>query len=185
MIDPVAPRHTAIEEENVATLIVKGVDGTAVQERPLHPKNAEVGTKKVAFSSTCLLEQVDAASVEVGEKITLMDWGNAKVLDVQRSGQVGCSVCLFLSLPLSGCPSGVLLCVCSCLILVDQMVKQVVVELMLEDTDYKKTKKLMWLAKESSEPSVAIEAVEYMPLITKEYIPKGEDILQSVREKSL
>ena len=84
VIDPVAPRHTAIRTKDMVRLTLTGPDCPAsayIQDRPKHPKNKEVGTKQWAFSSQLVIEQADAASFGPGEEITLMGWGNAIIGD--------------------------------------------------------------------------------------------------------
>jgi len=85
-IDPVAPRHTAICQKEAVKVAVTGSDAPTspvLADRPLHPKNKDVGTKKVAFSSEVIIEQEDAKLMKSGEEITLMAWGNAFVRDIQ------------------------------------------------------------------------------------------------------
>ncbi|GES57092.1 glutamyl-tRNA synthetase [Aspergillus terreus] len=84
-IDPVAPRHTAIPKQDAVTVIVNGVNRTSSEEKPRHNKNADLGTKKVFFSRKILLSQEDAASLKLGEEITLMNWGNAIVKKISSS----------------------------------------------------------------------------------------------------
>ncbi|KAI1185839.1 tRNA synthetases class I, catalytic domain-containing protein [Nemania serpens] len=84
-IDPVAPRHTAISKKDSVKITVKGEGAPTeprAEDKPLHPKNPAVGTKKVAFSQELLLDQADAKSFKDGEEITLMQWGNAFVRDI-------------------------------------------------------------------------------------------------------
>lgn len=85
-IDPVAPRHTVISAKDAVKVSVTGADAPTAPtsvEKPLHPKNKEVGTKQVVFSSEILLDQADLKLMKVGEEITLMSWGNAIVKDIQ------------------------------------------------------------------------------------------------------
>ncbi|EEH20063.2 glutamate-tRNA ligase [Paracoccidioides brasiliensis Pb03] len=78
-IDPVAPRHTAIDKQDVVRVTVKGIEGVQTADKPKHIKNPELGSKKVIYSPKILLEQVDAATFQKDEEITLMNWGNAFV----------------------------------------------------------------------------------------------------------
>ncbi|KAL4964440.1 glutamate--tRNA ligase GUS1 [Aspergillus stella-maris] len=79
-IDPVAPRHTAVLKKNLVKATLKGGPETPyTQDKPKHNKNAEIGTKKVTFSSNILFDQEDAKSFKQDEEITLMAWGNAFV----------------------------------------------------------------------------------------------------------
>lgn len=82
VIDPIAPRFTAILKKDAVKVTITGTDAPAepfTQEKPKHPKNAEVGTKKVAFSDELILDQSDLALMKPDEEITLMTWGNAFV----------------------------------------------------------------------------------------------------------
>jgi glutamyl-tRNA synthetase len=48
VIDPVTPRYTAIVNDTLARLVIEnGPDAIYEEEHPLHPKNAQVGNKKV------------------------------------------------------------------------------------------------------------------------------------------
>ena len=85
-IDPVAPRHTAIILEDAVKCSISGANSDVViEDKPKHKKNADVGTKKVVYSDTIWLDQVDARSFSQDEEITLMDWGNAIVEKVTTS----------------------------------------------------------------------------------------------------
>ena len=87
MIDHVAPRNTAIATKKAVTCHVRGAkDEPYTEDRPKHPKNAEVGMKKVFFSNFILLEQDDAKTFAKDEEITLMSWGNAFVRNIVHEG---------------------------------------------------------------------------------------------------
>ncbi|PGH10166.1 glutamate-tRNA ligase [Helicocarpus griseus UAMH5409] len=82
-IDPVAPRFTAVEKENIVYATVKGTDtGVVVQQKPKHPKNPSLGMKNVTYSSSICFDQQDAQSFSLDEEITLMGWGNAIVRQI-------------------------------------------------------------------------------------------------------
>jgi glutamyl-tRNA synthetase len=146
-IDPIAPRHTAIAKTNMVTATLKGGPSTPyTEQKPKHPKNPDVGTKKVAYSSAILLEQEDAASFEQDEEITLMNWGNAIV----RKISTGLN-------PLSS------------------TVTELELELHLEG-DFKKTKKkVTWLAAEGQE-LIPVELVDFDFLITKDKLEEGDEV---------
>ncbi|KAH9909518.1 glutamyl-tRNA synthetase [Xylariomycetidae sp. FL2044] len=84
-IDPVAPRHTAVLKKDHTKVAITGEEAPAEarsEDKPLHPKNPAVGTKKVAFSKEVIIDQEDAKSFKDGEEITLMQWGNAHVRSI-------------------------------------------------------------------------------------------------------
>ncbi|OMJ12558.1 putative glutamate-tRNA ligase, cytoplasmic [Smittium culicis] len=88
IINPTAPRFTAIESKDavLVTLIGEGVPATAeLRTLPLNKQNLEIGNKQVLYSSQIYLEQADASSFEPSEEITLMDFGNAFVDVINRT----------------------------------------------------------------------------------------------------
>jgi glutamyl-tRNA synthetase len=78
-IDPEAARHTAVVQDGVVHCHVTGIDSSTVANRPKYVKNLTLGSKKVIYDKTILLEQVDAQSLQEKEEITLMNWGNAHI----------------------------------------------------------------------------------------------------------
>jgi len=85
-IDPVAPRHTAVEEKDlVKATVTNGPADAYTEDKPKHPKNPAVGTKKVTYSNHLILDQEDAKSFKVDEEITLINWGNAFVRRINSS----------------------------------------------------------------------------------------------------
>ncbi|TID15767.1 hypothetical protein CANINC_004296 [Pichia inconspicua] len=84
IIDPVAPRHTALESKDLVPVHI--VDGPELhaEKKPKHKKNPAVGEKDVYFSSNVLIEQTDAAAIKDGEEVTFMDWGNVICTKVNK-----------------------------------------------------------------------------------------------------
>lgn len=77
VIDPVAPRHTAVINPVKVHLEGAEVPQTPKVEMKLkHKKNPAVGEKKVIFSKDIVIDKEDADVLEDGEEFTLMDWGN-------------------------------------------------------------------------------------------------------------
>jgi glutamyl-tRNA synthetase len=94
-IDPIAPRHTAVLKKDIVQVKLTGAEAPAsafVEDKPKHPKNKDVGTKKWTFSSSLVIDQADAKSFKAGEEITLMAWGNAIVRDLQPSSAADGSI---------------------------------------------------------------------------------------------
>lgn len=75
IIDPIAPRHTAVVNP-VKIHLVDGPEKPYTEKKPKHKKNADVGEKDIIYASDILIDQEDADSLEDGEELTLMDWGN-------------------------------------------------------------------------------------------------------------
>ncbi|KAI1372831.1 glutamyl-tRNA synthetase [Hypoxylon crocopeplum] len=95
-IDPVAPRHTAILKKDHARVAIMGDEAPVEprsEDKPLHPKNPAVGTKKVAFSKELVIDQADAKSFKDDEEITLMQWGNAIVRAVASGDPITSLTC--------------------------------------------------------------------------------------------
>ncbi|ODQ82122.1 hypothetical protein BABINDRAFT_33399 [Babjeviella inositovora NRRL Y-12698] len=89
VIDPIAPRHTALNAKNLVKVhLANGPEKPYSEKKPKHKKNAEVGEKDVIFAADLLLEQEDAATLEDGEEATFMDWGNVIINKIHKEGDV-------------------------------------------------------------------------------------------------
>ncbi|EPY53432.1 glutamate-tRNA ligase [Schizosaccharomyces cryophilus OY26] len=91
IIDPNAPRHTAVAEEGlVKATLTNGPEAVYTKERLKHKKNPSLGNRNVVYSRDVLIEQADASALKKDEEVTLMDWGNAFVKEITRdeSGKV-------------------------------------------------------------------------------------------------
>lgn len=79
-LDPIVPRYSAVMKDSCVECKVINFDDNCVTEVvDKHQKNKDLGTKLVYYSNQILLEKEDIESCSVGEKITLMKWGNALV----------------------------------------------------------------------------------------------------------
>jgi len=155
-IDPVAPRYTAINKAQAVTATIKGARATPhTEDKPKHNKNPDLGTKKVAYSQTILIEQDDAQSFALDEEITLMNWGNAIVRHISHtlnplSLHTVTSLSLDLNLP----------------------------------GDVKSTsKKITWLATEGQE-LIPVQMVEFDFLICKDKIEEEENYEDFLTERT-
>ncbi|KAJ3118016.1 hypothetical protein HK100_000696 [Physocladia obscura] len=156
VIDPIAPRHTAIERANIAK--VKVVLGDAftpyTKDVPKHKKNPEIGTKKTTFSPELYLEFNDAKDLQVGEEVTFMDWGNVIIDKIEWSDDKSFIGMIEIRLNLDG--------------------------------DFKKTKKkLTWLARgipkdEPQQAPVRVMLHDFDYLITKKKIEEEDDVADFV-----
>lgn len=89
IIDPVAPRFTAIDAENAVPVnLLDGPTEPTKENKPKHKKNPEVGEKVVIYSNKVLIEQADAQTIEDGEEVTFMDWGNVIVKSITKEGDI-------------------------------------------------------------------------------------------------
>ncbi len=145
-IDPVAARYTAIDTEDKVTVRVIGARESAYSDmKPKHAKNAELGNKKVVYSSEILLEQADALTLEQDEEITLMNWGNAIVRKISPVTTLN---------PLAA-----------------RKIATVEVELHLQGNPKLTKKKITWLS--TAQDLIPVELVDFDYLITKDKL--GED----------
>jgi len=85
-LDPIAPRHTAINDKTKVKLTIQGAGATQTKEALKHKKNPDLGNKVVYYSSSVWLEGADAQQIEDNEEITLMDWGNVIIKKIQKTG---------------------------------------------------------------------------------------------------
>ncbi|POY72872.1 hypothetical protein BMF94_4032 [Rhodotorula taiwanensis] len=92
VIDPVAPRFVALDKEGLVRVKIVSGEGKPApgqvesKEVLKHKKNPDVGTKTTFYADEIFVEQADAASFQQDEEVTLMDWGNAIVRKISRSG---------------------------------------------------------------------------------------------------
>jgi glutamyl-tRNA synthetase len=79
-IDAKSSRYTAIVKETQARFIISnGPSPITTEKHLLHQKNADLGEKNVYYGKELLVEEGDAVDIEVGEKVTLMKWGNCVI----------------------------------------------------------------------------------------------------------
>jgi len=118
IIDPICPRYSAIGKDKVSTLSVVNWKGSEldIQSVPKHQKNAELGDRPLFRSANAFVENEDAITFVVGEKITLMKWGNVRIVGIDTK------------------PDGSL---------------HLNVEDLPEDQDWKGTKKVNWISRDS------------------------------------
>ncbi|KAK7545070.1 glutamyl-tRNA synthetase [Phyllosticta citribraziliensis] len=149
-IDPIAGRYTAVESTDKVPVKIIGFahPGPYTEEKPLHAKNADVGMKKVTFSSEVLLDQEDAQSFVQDEEITLMNWGNAIVRKISHSIN-----------PVNLLKSG------------KTPITGLELELHLQGDVKKTAKKVTWLS--TAQDLVPVELVDFDFLITKDKL--GEE----------
>ncbi|PNW76392.1 hypothetical protein CHLRE_11g467547v5 [Chlamydomonas reinhardtii] len=103
LIDPVCPRHTAVDVEGKVLLTLEdGPSPPEVVTVPRHLKYPPAGKKAVTRGRTLWLEQADAAAISEGEEVTLMSWGNAVITAVTRDAATGAVTALAGKLNLAG-----------------------------------------------------------------------------------
>lgn len=83
VIDPIVPRYTALLKKDVVPVIIAGV-GDEVMDIAAHPKNSDVGFKKVWTSGSLLIDGADAATIKEGEVVTFINWGNLKIIKINK-----------------------------------------------------------------------------------------------------
>uniref|UniRef100_A0A182SQU0 Bifunctional glutamate/proline--tRNA ligase n=1 Tax=Anopheles maculatus TaxID=74869 RepID=A0A182SQU0_9DIPT len=83
VIDPIAPRYTALESDRRIPVNVAGVQPGTMQAA-VHPKNADIGTKTVHYGPRVLIDLADAKELKEGENATFINWGNLMIRKVNR-----------------------------------------------------------------------------------------------------
>lgn len=85
IIDPVCPRHTAvIEHRRVLLTLSNGPEDLFVRVIPKHKKYEAAGEKVTTYSKRIWIEQEDAQCISANEEVTLMDWGNAIINEIEK-----------------------------------------------------------------------------------------------------
>nr|CAD7454349.1 unnamed protein product [Timema tahoe] len=83
VIDPVAPRYTAVEYEEPVPVLVRGM-AEEPQVTAKHPKNPEVGNKTVWVGPRVLIDRADAETLVEGQNTTFINWGNLLIKKINR-----------------------------------------------------------------------------------------------------
>lgn len=83
VIDPIAPRLTALEDKNRVIVNVAGAKLEAVQV-PKHPKNNDVGMKTVWLGPQIYIDYADAECLIEGENATFINWGNLRIKKINK-----------------------------------------------------------------------------------------------------
>ncbi|KAM9824865.1 bifunctional glutamate/proline--tRNA ligase isoform X1 [Syngnathus typhle] len=83
VIDPVAPRYTALSSSYVVPVSVPEAT-EEMKEVARHPKNAEVGVKQVWYGPRVLVEGADAETFTEGEVVTFINWGNLIITKINK-----------------------------------------------------------------------------------------------------
>uniref|UniRef100_A0A3P9NA95 Bifunctional glutamate/proline--tRNA ligase n=1 Tax=Poecilia reticulata TaxID=8081 RepID=A0A3P9NA95_POERE len=84
VIDPVAPRYTALSSSYVVPVSVPEAT-EEMQEVAKHPKNEEVGLKEVWYGPHVLIEGADAETLTEGETVTFINWGNLIITKINKA----------------------------------------------------------------------------------------------------
>ncbi|GMH06691.1 hypothetical protein Nepgr_008531 [Nepenthes gracilis] len=85
IIDPVCPRHTAIiAEHRVLITLTDGPEKPFVRIIPRHKKYEGAGEKCTTYTKRIWIDRADAEAISVDEEVTLMDWGNAIIKDIEK-----------------------------------------------------------------------------------------------------
>ncbi|XP_022913832.2 bifunctional glutamate/proline--tRNA ligase [Onthophagus taurus] len=85
VIDPIAPRFTAVDSSNNVVVNVKNVKSEKVAVAK-HPKNTEIGLKDTWLGPRILIDTVDAECLKEGENTTFINWGNLMIKKINRDG---------------------------------------------------------------------------------------------------
>uniref|UniRef100_A0A4W6G1R0 Bifunctional glutamate/proline--tRNA ligase n=1 Tax=Lates calcarifer TaxID=8187 RepID=A0A4W6G1R0_LATCA len=83
VIDPVAPRYTALSTSYVVPVSVPEAK-EEMQQVAKHPKNTEVGMKEVWYGPRVLIEGADAETLSEGEVVTFINWGNLIITKINK-----------------------------------------------------------------------------------------------------
>ncbi|XP_054900914.1 bifunctional glutamate/proline--tRNA ligase isoform X2 [Poeciliopsis prolifica] len=84
VIDPVAPRYTALSSSYVVPVSVPEAT-EEMKEVAKHPKNEEIGLKEVWFGPRVLIEGADAETLTEGETVTFINWGNLVITKINKA----------------------------------------------------------------------------------------------------
>lgn len=89
VIDPIAPRYTALNYKNRVTVNVLDAKIEKV-EVPRHPKNESLGMKEITIGPRIYIDYEDAIALKEGENATFINWGNLLIKKIHKdnSGKI-------------------------------------------------------------------------------------------------
>ncbi|XP_034131369.1 bifunctional glutamate/proline--tRNA ligase isoform X2 [Drosophila guanche] len=85
VIDPIAPRYTALEQDKRVIVNVAGAKLEHIQV-PVHPKDEALGKKTVTLGPRVYIDYADAEALKEGENATFINWGNLLIKKVNKDG---------------------------------------------------------------------------------------------------
>ena len=85
VIDPIVPRYTALLKDELVAINIEGTEEGS-KKVPKHPKDTSIGEKVIHFSSKLYIDGADAEVLHPGEIVTFINWGNIKILRINREG---------------------------------------------------------------------------------------------------
>lgn len=88
IIDPLCPRIMAVTKKVNLTL-KNGPSPAAVKPTAVNPLNAKMGTRPLFVSRNVIIDEEDALTLSVGEKVTLKNWGNFLLEERTEEGLEG------------------------------------------------------------------------------------------------
>jgi len=155
VIDPVAPRHTALMNDSLIPVYIKSKVEEKVIQVQAHPKNTEVGMRNVAISQVLWVEADDAKLFKAGENVTFINLGNLMItkLALTKDGEINSD---------SGIEA----------------------TLNLDDKNYKNTLKVTWLADSEKLPNTPVQAIFYDHIISKPVLNPDEDFKNFIGENT-
>jgi len=83
VLDPVVARHTTVDKTYNVPVVVAGATSNS-QMAAKHPKNPDVGEKKVWTGPDLIIDGVDAEQLKIGENATFINWGNIMIKAVNK-----------------------------------------------------------------------------------------------------
>lgn len=84
IIDPIAPRYTALEDTNRIVVNVAGITKNESISVQSHPKDPAIGNKVVWLGPKILIDLVDAEALKEGENATFINWGNLMIKKINK-----------------------------------------------------------------------------------------------------
>lgn len=156
-IDKESPRYTAIVEETRCMITLDNFehgDEFSVVTTPLNKNNPDLGTKALQYGKKVFIERGDAEDIKVGDKITLMNWGNAVITKADWTGGEAGKGDLTMN-----------------------------ADLMVDDTNYAGTKKVTWLAADPK-TNFTVTLVELDHLITEKKVDENTKVQDIVNKDS-
>ncbi|XP_022711393.1 bifunctional glutamate/proline--tRNA ligase-like [Varroa jacobsoni] len=86
-IEASSKRFYAVEADGMVEVHIDGLDKSDI-EIAWHPKDPDMGTKKLVVDRVLLVDKADAEQMKAEDTVTFMSIGNVKITEALRNGQI-------------------------------------------------------------------------------------------------
>ena len=86
VLEEKCPRYMGVSTQDVVEMTIENADDEITAHTvQIHPQKPELGNRVMRRYKRVYIDQIDAVTYSVGEEITLLRWGNMKIIAIDKS----------------------------------------------------------------------------------------------------